>query len=53
LLDSTKARTNLGWADKLEFAAAIKWSMAFYKDVESGISPRKALEDQIQTFLSL
>jgi CDP-glucose 4,6-dehydratase len=53
LLDSTKARTNLGWADKLEFSEAIKWSMEFYKDVESGISPRKALEDQIQTFLSL
>ncbi len=53
LLDSTKARTNLGWADKLEFSEAIKWSMEFYKDVESGTSPRKALEDQIQAFLTL
>ena len=53
LLDSTKARTNLGWADKLEFTEAINWSMEFYKHVESGISPRKVLEDQIRAFLSL
>ena len=53
LLDSTKARTNLGWADKLEFTEAINWSMELYKHVESGISPRKALEDQIRAFLSL
>jgi CDP-glucose 4,6-dehydratase len=53
LLDSTKARTNLGWADKLEFAEAIKWSMEFYKDVESGKSPRKVLECQVRRFLSL
>ena len=53
LLDATKARTNLGWADKLAFTEAINWSMEFYKHVESGISPRKALEDQIRAFLSL
>jgi CDP-glucose 4,6-dehydratase len=53
LLDSSKARTNLGWADKLEFSEAIKWSMAFYKDVESGKSPRKALGEQVRAFLSL
>jgi CDP-glucose 4,6-dehydratase len=53
LLDSTKARTNLGWADKLEFTEAINLSMEFYKHVESGVSPRKALEDQIRAFLSL
>jgi CDP-glucose 4,6-dehydratase len=53
LLDSTKARTNLGWADKLEFTEAIKWSIEFYKGVESGASPRKALEDQVRNFLSL
>jgi len=53
LLDSSKARTNLDWSDKLEFSEAIKWSMEFYRDVESGTSPRKALEDQIQAFLSL
>lgn len=53
LLDSTKARTNLGWADKLEFSEAINWSMAFYKDVESGKSPRKVLEGQVRGFLSL
>lgn len=53
LLDSTKVRNNLGWADKLEFAEAIKWSIQFYKDVENGMSPRKALDHQIQAFLSL
>jgi CDP-glucose 4,6-dehydratase len=53
LLDSTKARTNLAWTDKLEFSEAINWSMAFYKDVESGKSPRKVLEGQVRGFLSL
>jgi len=53
LLDSTKARTNLGWTDKLGFTDAIKWSVAFYKDVESGKSPRRVLEDQVRGFLSL
>lgn len=53
LLDSNKARTELGWTDKLEFTEAIKWTIGFYKDVESGKSPRKALEDEVRRFLSL
>lgn len=53
LLDSNKARTELSWTDKLEFTEAIKWTIEFYKFVESGKSPRKVLEDEVRRFLSL
>jgi CDP-glucose 4,6-dehydratase len=40
LLDSSKARENLGWADKLTFEDAIRWSVDWYQDV----STQSALE---------
>jgi CDP-glucose 4,6-dehydratase len=52
-LDSSKARTELGWADKLEFEASIKWTIDFYKAASRGEDPRKLLEDQISAFLRL
>lgn len=50
LLDSTKARQQLNWKDQLDFEAAIKWTMDFYKGAVTGKSPRVLLEEQIEEF---
>jgi CDP-glucose 4,6-dehydratase len=36
LLDSSKARTQLNWRDKLNFEDSIKWTIDFYKAVVNG-----------------
>jgi CDP-glucose 4,6-dehydratase len=53
LLDSTKARQELKWRDKLDFEATISWTMDFYKSTARGESPRKLLESQVAGFLAL
>lgn len=53
LLDSTKARQELGWQDKLGFEESIKWSIDFYKSVSNGGSPRDLLIKQVDRFLAL
>jgi CDP-glucose 4,6-dehydratase len=53
LLDSSKARESLGWADKLDFDQAIAWTIDFYKASSRGASPRIMLETQVDQFLSL
>ena len=50
LLDSTKARQQLNWKDHLDFEAAIKWTMDFYKGAFMGKSPRVLLEEQVEEF---
>lgn len=53
LLDSSKARKELNWSDKLDFKATIEWTMDFYKGVVNGKSPRALLEEQVETFSRL
>jgi CDP-glucose 4,6-dehydratase len=53
LLDSTKARNELNWEDKLDFEATIGWTFDFYKAVVNGESPRRQLENQVASFLAL
>jgi CDP-glucose 4,6-dehydratase len=53
LLDSSKARQELNWRDKLDFEATIKWTVDFYKAALSGESPRALLEEQIVAFSRL
>jgi len=53
LLDSSKARESLGWADKLVFEQAIAWTIDFYKANSRGINPRILLESQVHQFLAL
>lgn len=53
LLDSTKARNELNWQDKLDFEATIEWTFDFYKGVVNGESPRRQLETQVANFLAL
>ena len=53
LLDSSKARQELHWQDKLGFEDSIKWSVDFYKSVFKGESPRDLLLEQVDRFLAL
>ncbi len=53
LLDSTKARNELNWHDKLDFEATIKWTFDFYKAAVNGANPRNLLQDQVTRFLSI
>ena len=53
LLDSSKARANLNWRDKLNFSETIKWTVEGYQSVIQGEPTRNVLENQIQTFLAL
>ena len=53
LLDSSKARQDLKWQDKLDFEDTIKWTINFYKASLNGSSPRQLLDNQVREFLSL
>ena len=53
LLDSSKARANLNWRDKLNFSETIKWTVEGYQSVIQGEPTRNVLENQIQAFLAL
>ena len=53
LLDSTKARAELGWHDRLDFSSTIEWTMEFYKAVTQGSSSRDLLEYQVSRYLAL
>jgi CDP-glucose 4,6-dehydratase len=53
LLDSTKARNELNWHDKLDFEATIQWTFDFYKAAVNGANPRNLLQEQVTRFLSL
>ncbi len=53
LLDSTKARAELGWNDQLDFSSTIEWTMEFYKAVIQGSSSRDLLEHQVSRYLAL
>jgi CDP-glucose 4,6-dehydratase len=53
LLDSTKARKELGWQDQLDFSSTIDWTMEFYKAVLQGSSSRDLLENQVSRYLAL
>lgn len=50
LLDSSKARQELNWQDKLDFETTVKWTIDFYKGVVHGKSARSLLEEQIKAF---
>jgi len=51
LLDSTKARTQLGWVDQLDFQKTLKWTASWYREfAERGA--RATSMQQIEAFLS-
>jgi CDP-glucose 4,6-dehydratase len=51
LLDSSKARVELDWSDRLNFNDSINWSIGWYKDKE--IAPLEKTKAQIQQFFQL
>jgi len=50
LLDSGKARTQLGWKDKLNFEESVSWTMGWYKNVHNGNDPLKETLRNIREF---
>jgi len=52
LLDSEKARRELRWSDKLNFAESIKWTAEWYKNPEN-LETRTLCEFQIDQFVRL
>jgi CDP-glucose 4,6-dehydratase len=53
LLDSSKARHELKWEDKLSFVQALEWSIEFYKSALGGVAARELLENQIDKYLAI
>jgi CDP-glucose 4,6-dehydratase len=52
ILNSNKARTNLGWSDKLSFEETIEWTTNWYKNVNSGKDPLDETLKNIRDFES-
>lgn len=52
LLDSSKAKTELGWEDKLNFDSSINLTTSWFKQYQSQ-NPRELTVDQINNFLSI
>jgi CDP-glucose 4,6-dehydratase len=52
ILNSKKARTNLGWSDKLSFEETIEWTTNWYKNVNSGKDPLEESLKNIRDFES-
>lgn len=50
LLNSDKARTKLGWYDKLNFEESVSWTMNWYKNVQSGNDPLEETLRNIREF---
>jgi CDP-glucose 4,6-dehydratase len=45
VLNSEKARTELGWSDKLSFSESVEWTINWYKNVHEG---KNALEETLK-----
>ncbi len=50
LLNSEKARSQLGWHEKLNFEESVTWTVNWYKRVEEGIHPLEAMQSNIHDF---
>jgi CDP-glucose 4,6-dehydratase len=51
LLDSSSARLQLGWRDRLDFYESIKWSMNWY--ISQDLEPLERTKVQIENYLKL
>jgi CDP-glucose 4,6-dehydratase len=50
LLNSYKAKSRLGWSDKLDFEDSVNWTTDWYKGVEAGRDPQSLTFSQIEEF---
>ena len=53
VLDSSRARTELGWKDRLTFEQAVELTVAWDKRVRRGEHPESVMVDQLQHFMEL
>ncbi len=51
-LDSTKARTQLDWSDRLSFEEAIEWTIRWEKEVQSGREAWDVTQEQIAEYFA-
>ena len=52
MLNANKARTELGWSDKLSFEESVKWTINWYKNVNAGSDPLEETLKNIREFES-
>jgi CDP-glucose 4,6-dehydratase len=52
-LDSTKARTRLGWRPRLRLQTALEWTVEWYKKQAQGADARQLTLAQIERYMSL
>jgi CDP-glucose 4,6-dehydratase len=52
ILNSNKARADLGWSDKLSFEEAVEWTINWYKNVNEGSNPLEETLMNIREFES-
>ncbi len=52
VLNSSKARRELGWSDKLSFEQSIEWTIDWYKSVNAGNDPLEETLKNIRDFES-
>jgi CDP-glucose 4,6-dehydratase len=52
-LDASRARGELGWQDRLDFLSAVRWTVDWYKNTDSGQDPLALTTSQISDFYSL
>jgi CDP-glucose 4,6-dehydratase len=52
-LDASRARTELGWHDRLDFASAVTWTVDWARRVDAGEDARSVTRDQIEAFTAL
>ncbi len=52
MLNANKARTELGWSDKLSFEESVKWTINWYKNVNTGSDPLEETLKNIREFES-
>jgi CDP-glucose 4,6-dehydratase len=52
ILNSNKARAELGWSDKLSFQESVEWTIDWYKNVHNGGQPLDEMLKNIRDFES-
>jgi CDP-glucose 4,6-dehydratase len=52
VLNSNKARTELGWSDKLSFEESVEWTINWHKNIIEGSNPLEETLKNIRTFES-
>ncbi len=50
MLNSNKARKELGWTDKLSFEESVQWTIDWYKNVHNGNDPLEETLKNIRSF---